>query len=272
MLVQISWTRAGEIVAIGILICGPVNRVCAQAPSAIPRATQKQATQAKSIRPNIYEDSEVKFPVPSGWSVSVPDNHAISKKDYPATPQTFAPTPGSGIFLSKNGYTLTLAFESGHASGVTGGRLIEILQVPWIDDPFEGVDCSSLLRRNKQPVNRTLVFINFILDPNDSEIREKCEIPNDFGGKASDEGTKDHAVGQRWFAGQFTTTVHGGWFFESDGVDCGEKAYILTSAARTPIELPLANDLALKKVIQEAIGMVASIHYKRCPPSDIQPR
>jgi hypothetical protein len=264
------WKSFVALAIVYVVAHGPVMATSGQTPSVKP--PQEPKAHAPRSPLNVYEDDEVRIQIPSGWSVSIPNNYPISKMDYPAVVQTFAPGPGNGLFLARDGYTLTLAFEAGHASGVTGGRFIEVFQIPWIDDPFEGWGCSGFLRRNPQPVNRTLQFINLTLDPNSSEIREKCDIPNDFDGRASDEGTKGHAVGQRWFAGQFTTTVHGGWFFESDGVGCGEKAYILTSAARTPIELPFANDPALKQVIQEAIGIVASIHYKRCPPSDIQPR
>ena len=40
-----------------------------------------------------------------------------------------------------------------------------------------------------------------------------------------------------------------------------------TSAARTPDQLPAAEDPHLEQVIQEAIDIVNSIHYKRCAPT-----
>jgi hypothetical protein len=71
---------------------------------------------------------------------------------------------------------------------------------------------------------------------------------------------------QRWFAANFTS-ASGGWFFASDGSGCGDKVYTLTSKAKTPEELPDPNDPNLKKTIAEAIDIVDSIQYKRCPPS-----
>lgn len=70
---------------------------------------------------------------------------------------------------------------------------------------------------------------------------------------------------QRWFAGYFTT-ADGGWFFDSEGDSCGQKVYTLTSRAQTPEGLPSPDDPSLRKVIQEAIDIVDSIQYKRCPP------
>lgn len=75
-------------------------------------------------------------------------------------------------------------------------------------------------------------------------------------------------IAPRWFAGYFTSAGLS-WFFESAGDDsCGAKAYTLTSNAKTPRTLPKADDPVLKEVVRQAIGLVASIHYKRCPPAD----
>jgi hypothetical protein len=52
----------------------------------------------------------------------------------------------------------------------------------------------------------------------------------------------------------------------------GLKGVVLASAAKTPDQLPFADDPALKKVIQEAIDIGASIHYKRGPPLRAEPR
>jgi len=74
---------------------------------------------------------------------------------------------------------------------------------------------------------------------------------------------------QRWYAGSFST-AEGGWFFPSEGTGCGQKAYTLTSKAKTPEELPLPDHFDLRKTITEAIDIVNSIHYKRCPPTAAQ--
>ncbi len=249
---------------------GPMMATSGQTPSVKP--TQEPNSHAPRTFLDVYEGDEVRIPIPSGWSVSVPDNHAISKTDYPAVAQTFAPAPGDGLFLTKNGYILTLAYNSGHASGITGGRFIEVLQIPWIDDPFEGWDCGSLLQRRSQPVNRILLFTSLILDPAAPEVREKCAIPTEHGDGTNDDVTNSLVAGKRWFAAYFTTVHYPGWFFESDGAGCAEKAYTLTSGAKAPGELPMVDNPDLKKIIKEAIGIVASIRYKRCPPSDVSPR
>jgi len=71
---------------------------------------------------------------------------------------------------------------------------------------------------------------------------------------------------RRWFGGYFTTE-DGGWFFESEGDACGEKAYTLTFEADSPDMLPVMGDSQLRRIIHEAIDIVDSIHYKRCPPA-----
>jgi hypothetical protein len=271
MTFRFDWALAGTFAVAAILACGPALKIFAQNPPPQQRPVQELTTRGNLPSPKVYEDNEVKIPIPSGWSVVVPESRPISKGDYPSVAQIFAPAPGNGLFLSKRNYILILAYETGHASGVTGGRFIEVFQIPWIDDPFEGVDCGSLLQRNPQPVNDTLKFINLILNPADPEVREKCKMLNDLGGRGDDGRARDSFVGQKWFAGYFTT-ARGGWFFESDGIDCGQKSYILTSAAKTSYELPVADSPDLKNVLKEAIDIVASIRYKRCPPSNERPR
>jgi hypothetical protein len=58
----------------------------------------------------------------------------------------------------------------------------------------------------------------------------------------------------------------GGFFFASEGEDCGEKPYTLTFPATAPEQLPAADDRKLKtkdrklkQIIQEAIDLVDSI-------------
>jgi len=101
-----------------------------------------------------------------------------------------------------------------------------------------------------------LLFFNMVFEGLDSETRKTCDIP------------KDLVFERRWFAGYFST-AKGMWLFDSDGADCAEKAYTLTSGAKAPANLPDVNDPVLKKIIGEAIDIVGSIHYKRCPPARI---
>jgi hypothetical protein len=203
----------------------------------------------------IYEDAGVTILIPQGWrtlKVGSPDDPLSAHP--PAVPQTFIPPPGRGLLLSSKGFTLTLAFNTGHASPIKGGRFPEIFRIPWLEDVSDSWACGGYLREHPQPVSRTLLFVNMIVESLDSEAREKCEFP------------KDVPLEPHWFGGYFTT-ARGGYFFESDGPECMEKAYTLTSAAKTPLKLPHADDPTLQRIIGEAIDIVASIHYKRCPPT-----
>ena len=165
------------------------------------------------------------------------------------------------LILEKNGYTLGIAYNTSHASGVEGGRFIEAFNIPWpgIDDVW---DCSMYLRGYSQPASRTLIFNNFIIDSGDPQVQEHCGIPKDLG--ALDEENVFQGE-RRWFGGDFTT-ADGALFFESKGAGCGLKAYTLTYQAKTPDLLPVERDPKLKKMIQEAIDLVNDIHYKRCAP------
>jgi hypothetical protein len=215
---------------------------------------QKQQRHDVGKHGGIYEDAEVRILIPRDWrilKVGSPDDPLSAHP--PAVPQTFIPTPGRGLLLSSKGFTLTLAF-TGHGSPIIGGRFTEIFHIPWLEEVSAAGTCAGYLRKRPQPVSRTLLFVNMAFEFLDSEAREKCEIP------------KDVLWDPHWFGGYFTT-ARGGYFFESDGPECMEKAYTLTSAAKTPLELPHADDPSLQKIIGEAIDIVASIHYKRCPPT-----
>ena len=110
------------------------------------------------------------------------------------------------------------------------------------------------------------MFNNLIVDSGLSEVRQNCRIRKDLGNWV-DQDTSESFVGERrWFGGYFTTE-DGGWFFESEGDACGEKAYTLTFEADSPDMLPVMGDSQLRRIIHEAIDIVDSIHYKRCPPA-----
>jgi hypothetical protein len=210
-------------------------------------------TPQKSLK--IYEDSEIKVRIPAGWS----------RLDNPKEK-----SHGGTLLLEKPGFTLSLAYHTGHASGIEGGRFIEIFDIPWpgVDD---GWTCSGYLREEPWPASRHLVFINLIVESGDPRVRENCGIQKDLGSWIEKDGQKEYDGDQRWFGGYFRTE-YGGYFFGSDNDGCGLKAYALTSQAGTPDRLPIAdipnqdNNPALKRTIQEAIDIVNSIHYKRCKP------
>ena len=150
-------------------------------------------------------------------------------------------------------------------SGIEGGRFIEVLRIPWLDTGA-AEDCSLHLSQSAQPASRTLMFLNIIFRTDDPEVRGTCGIQKALGYWTDKGGGRQIVGDQRWFAGSFTT-ADGGWFFESDGTNCGKKAYTLTSKAKTPEELPVVGDSDLKKIVTEAIDIVDAIHYKRCPPA-----
>jgi hypothetical protein len=193
---------------------------------------------------NIYEDDLIKVRIPAEWTLAT-EKHEVS--------------------LSKGGYTLDLKYASEHASGIEGGRFIEILTIPWLDAD-DARTCSQFLSQRPQPVSRALILINLTLSTYETEVQTNCGIPKDLGYLVNEGNLKQIVGTQRWFAAYFTT-ASGGWFFPSDGAGCREKVYTLTAKATKPEELPDPEDPALKKTLAEAIDIVASIQYKRCPPS-----
>ncbi len=177
--------------------------------------------------------------------------------------------PGT-LLLTKSGYSLSLKYHASQASGIEGGRFTEIFSIPWVDD--NGSDCSGYLKKIAWPASRNLIFVNVIVETGDPRVRENCEIKKELGAWIDKGGQKEYDYGDtRWFGGYFTTE-HSGFFFDSKGDNCGLKAYTLTSQAKTPEGLPIAdipnqdNNRALEKIIQEAIDIVNSIQYKRCAP------
>lgn len=231
-------------------------------PSRVPRQRHNHAP------PSFFENAEIGIHIPPGWSVSVPDYDPYSKTQFPSMTAFNALAgldPRSGLILTKNGYTLALAYETGHTSGVEGGRFEEEFRMPWIEDD-QGSECSLHFKTSQHPVDGALIFTDLILDPSNPDVRKVCVLPENFANKANGKGSKRLMGKHRWFAGSFSTATQG-WFMDSSNPYCADKAYALTSPATTPNELPLAEDPALKNIVNEAIGIVGSIRYKRCAPS-----
>jgi hypothetical protein len=216
---------------------------------------QQQRSHAADSSPKVYEDEAFSFRIPAGWKTSRADRPVASLwADHPGVVQF--PATGHGLLLTKNGYTLDLNNMAGAASPVPGGRFFEVFRIPWLSDRdvSDAWGCGGYLLEKPQEDGEGLLFFNMVFDALNSEARKTCGIPNDL------------VFERRWFAGYFTT-AKGVWLFDSDGAGCAEKAYTLTSGAKTPAELPSADDPVLKKITGEAIEIVASIHYKRCPPA-----
>jgi len=229
-----------------VLLSAATPPADAQGPQQQVKRSQKSVVPARPSPVHIHEDEEVKIPIPASW--------AISDK-------------GSGrIVLKKDRYTLSLLYHTMHASGIQGGRFVEMMQIPWLDIN-QAWACSSALRRIPYPATRQLMFMNLILDTSDPQVRETCGITKNLGGYWKEEkGVRKFVESQRWLAGHFTT-AEGGWFFYSQRFDCQAKVYTLTYQAKTPEELLLPNDPGLRRVIDEATDIVNSIHYKSCAPA-----
>jgi len=230
------------------------------------KPTGPKSRDSRSIpqSPRVFEDREIKVTIPAGWRI-VPDA-AIKESEGPAMSLGNSVIEAEGkLILEKKGYTLGIAYLTGHASGVEGGRFIEAFNIPWLelDDAW---DCSMYLGGSCQPASRVLVFHNLIVNSGDPQVREHCGIQDDLGSWHQENGLRQFDGERRWFGGSFAT-ADSGVFFDSKGKGCGLKAYTLTFQAKTPDRLPVDGDPKLKKMIQEAIDIVDSIHYKRCAPA-----
>jgi len=215
-----------------------------QAADSGQKATAQEATQARATTssvadasPNIYEDEEIRILVPAGWKA-----YRKGTPDYPA------------LLLTKKGYTLSLNNGARQLSAIAGGRFYEVFSIPWLQDATEAGDCGVRLLKKSRPTTGKLLYFDLVFETLDAYGRRVCGIP------------KDLVFERRWFAGYFSTDERM-WLFDAEGDDCGKKAYTLTSMALTPGGLPKANDPILQEIVGEAVGIVNSIHYKKCPPA-----
>jgi hypothetical protein len=228
----------------------------------IPAGAQTQAVESKQTAgpivaqksPRGFEDGEMRLEIPAGWTLS-------NTKEKPSE---------GTLLLEKDRYRLSLGYHVGQASGIVGGRFIEAFAMNWpgLDDAW---NCSLYLREYPQPASRNLLFVNLIIDSGKDKVRENCGIPKNLGYWTVKDGTKQYEGELRWFGGYFRE-AYGGYFFGPDGDGCAEKVYTFTFQADSPERLPIAesplpdNNAALEKIINEAIDIVNSIHYKRCVP------
>jgi hypothetical protein len=232
----------------------------------IPILAQSAASSGKSVEgahmpktPKVYEDREIRVDIPQGWQIASTGD-AKKKSENVISLGNSVSQPEGGLVLEKEGYALAIAYNTGQASGIEGGRFIEVFSIAWpgVEDEWS---CSGYLHYQSQPASRILIFENVIVDDMDPKGIEICGLSKMPGAWEDKNGMK-----RRWFGGYFTT-ADGGYFFDSDGDGCGEKAYTLTSQEEIPEKLPLLGDPGLKKMIQEAIDIVNSIHYKKCAPA-----
>ena len=249
-------TRFACLWLVVVVVCGLTIQTCAQVGS----RKSKQTKSRVSRRAAVYEDAEVRIVIPRAWTVVTSDGSGTGP--FVNLGSSVVDAEGK-VLLTKAGYTLGIAYNTEQASGIEGGRFIEVFNIPWTDAD-DAWTCSLYLTGNPQPASRVLIFINLTANTGDPKVQENCGIAKDLGHWTSDH--KDLVGEQRWFAGYFTTAP-GRWFFKSDGSGCGEKAYTLTTWAKRPEDLPNFDDPALVEIVKEAIHIVDSIHYKRCPPA-----
>jgi len=221
---------------------------CAVAVTALASSVQEIAAQAVKAKPPkirasrggiLYEDDEIKLRIPRPWRML-----------------STAEKAAGILLLEKNHYTLRLEYHTVQASGIIGGRFLEIFNIPWLtaDDAWT---CSEGLTQDPWPASRQLMFVNLIVDTGDAKVRENCGVPKPLGTWMAKDGSREYVGNRRWFGDYFTTRA--GFYFFADGDndhDCGSKAYMLTSQATSLDQLPIA-------------VVAAQNHnpdYKRCSP------
>ncbi len=246
-----------------MLRCGLLAPLIVGLTLAIAPAQKAPHNANKQVSSSVYEDDAVRIAIPAGWArASGPQPSLHASYVLGVGLSDIAPIQLQGtLLLQKGNYTLGIGYRTGHASGIIGGRIIEIFEIPW-DINGDDWGCLGILTRIPQPASRSLLFDNLLLNTDDEHVRSTCGIPKNLGGSTLYTGDR-----QRWYGGYFTA-VDGSYFFDENqpDQDCQSKAYSLTTTAKTPNQLPFANDKHLEQVIKEATDIVGSIQYKRCAP------
>lgn len=132
-----------RLIAAVVLVSGAVNgglapNSDAQVPSAKPRTSETETAQTRPTSPKVYEDDEVKIPIPADWKIATDDHPAIAP--YDGAGSSIISAKGK-LLLAKNGYTLALSYHTEQVSGIIRGRFIEVLRIPWLSVD-EAWDCS----------------------------------------------------------------------------------------------------------------------------------
>ncbi len=224
-------------------------------------AQAQTAKRAPSASPgtNVFEDDEVRVPIPAGWKRTL--QLSPSTRQYPSQ---------GTLLLEKDGYTLTLAYVTGQASGIIGGRIIEEFGIPWSTEPKgDQWACAGSFAHVPQAADRTLIFENLIVDTTLANTREACAV-RDLTDPSLNSSQERYTGGQRWFGGYFTPD--GGYFFGDWPGDSTiySRSYSLTTSAQTVDKLPSPDNPHLAEIIQQAIDIVDSIQYKKHPLRPVQ--
>jgi hypothetical protein len=172
--------------------------------------------------PSVYEDDEVRITIPPSWSHATGNYPSIEPYRVDGTVvlgNSVSQAPAK-LFLQKGGYTLALAYRTGHASGVEGGRFIEAFNIPWLKPDQAWGPCSGVLAYIPQAASRTLLFQNIVFETGSSKVRAQCGLPKQMG-ESIGEGLRRRFIGERrWYGGYFTDHAGngsgGGFFFDNN--------------------------------------------------------
>jgi hypothetical protein len=130
--------------------------VSGYAQTVVPKSEEKKPHGAMSV----YEDDQVRIVVPADWTVVTESNPRLDQ--FAELGRSITSAKGK-LLLKKTGYTLGIAYDTEQTSGIIGGRLIEILSIPWpiVDDEWS---CIDSFKHEPQPASRELMFVNLIVD------------------------------------------------------------------------------------------------------------
>ncbi|MBV9762807.1 MAG: hypothetical protein JO340_19770 [Acidobacteriaceae bacterium] len=233
--------------------------------AALAAQTLSAPAPASNGHAETYEDDQVRIAIPAGWTRATGGYPSLEPYRMHGTAVVGSSVLQTSphLLLQKDGYTLALAFSTSHASGADGGRFIEAFNIPWLDAD-QAWTCGLILTYIPQPASRALLFENMVVDAGDPNVRAKCRIPREIAEMFGPAANKPFSGERRWYGGYFTTRR--GYFFDGGRPGCGSKLYSLTSAAKTPDQLPAIDDPRLAQITGEAIDIVDSIQYKRCAP------
>lgn len=165
MLSRESWRLI--VLAVAVVVFGFAIETYAQSRPGGSKVRRGDGSQVSRASPNLHEDDEVKILIPAGWSISKGDHPAVDS--YEAVGSSVSQAKRN-LLLAKNGYTLALAYDTEHASGIEGGRFIEMLRIPWLD-PNDAWDCSLHFEGKPWPASRKLMFVNLIFRTDDPKVR-----------------------------------------------------------------------------------------------------
>lgn len=235
---------------------GQAVRTSAQTTVPSQRTPGDVHSPARKTDARVYDDDQIAIKIPAGWNVIDTQVRIKASADaFPALTGYAVPiTSKSGLVLEKRGYLLALVHSAG-STRVPGGSFSEVLRIPWLPELSQEETCSVFMRKYPQPVNRRLIFINLVLVIADKTAENACAIHDNRA--------------RRWFLGYFTTA--GSLSFSSICENCSEKIFTLSTIIKSPAELPDLDDHLFRTIRDEAVGIVDSIRYKRCPPGKDAP-